>query len=36
MWLLDLVDRLVETVPCYRLQCDMTVNSVVVAYGAGT
>lgn len=36
MRLLDLVDRLVETVPCYRLQCDMTVNSVVVAYGAGT
>ena len=36
MQLLDMVDKLVETVPCYRLQCDMTVNSVVVAYGAGT
>lgn len=32
MLLLDLVDRLVETVPCYRLQCDMTDDSVTVAY----
>lgn len=32
--LLDMVDRLVETIPCYRLRCDMTDNSVVVAYRA--
>lgn len=32
--LLDLADRLVETVPCYRLKCDMTVSSVLAAYDA--
>ena len=32
MLLLDLVDKLVETVPCYRLRCDMTDDSVTVAY----
>ena len=32
--LLDMIDRLVETVPCYRLACDMTDNSVVTAYRA--
>lgn len=30
--LLDMADRLVETVPCYRLLCDMTDKSVVAAY----
>lgn len=34
MQLLDMLDRLVETIPCYRLECDMTDNSVVVAYHA--
>ena len=32
MQLLDMVDKLVETVPCYRLRCDMTDRSVVAAY----
>lgn len=32
--LLSMVDRLVETVPCYCLKCDMTYNSVSVAYNA--
>jgi len=32
MLLLDIVDRLVETVPCYRLCCDMTDDSVIAAY----
>ena len=32
--LLDMVDKLVETVPCYLLRCDMTERSVVAAYGA--
>ena len=32
MRLLDMVDKLVETVPCYRLRCDMTDDSVTVAY----
>ena len=32
MLLLDMVDKLVETVPCYRLRCDMTDDSVTVAY----
>ena len=31
MLLLDMVDKLVETVPCYRLRCDMTDTSVLVA-----
>lgn len=31
MQLLDLADRLVETVPCYRLRCDMTDASVLAA-----
>lgn len=34
MQLLDMVDKLVETVPCYRLECDMTHNSVIAAYRA--
>ena len=34
MRLLDMVDKLVETVPCYRLRCDMTDASVVTAYNA--
>ena len=34
MQLLDMVDKLVETVPCYRLRCDMTENSVLAAYEA--
>jgi len=34
MQLLTLVDRLVETVPCYRLRCDMTEASVVAAFNA--
>lgn len=34
MQLLDMVDRLVETIPCYRLQCDMTQHSVSAAYEA--
>ena len=34
MQLLDMVDKLVETIPCYRLKCDMTDNSVVAAYHA--
>ena len=32
MKLLDMVDKLVETVPCYRLRCDMTDDSVIAAY----
>ena len=36
MRLLDMVDKLVETVPCYRLRCDMTEDSVMAAYGAAT
>lgn len=32
--LLDMVDKLVETVPCYRLLCDMTEVSVEKAYTA--
>ena len=32
MQLLDMVDKLVETVPCYRLRCDMTDDSVMAAY----
>jgi hypothetical protein len=36
MLLLDMVDKLVETVPCYRLRCDMTDASVAAAYGAAT
>lgn len=34
MQLLDMVDKLVENVPCYRLRCDMTDTSVVAAYEA--
>lgn len=34
MQLLDMVDKLVETVSCYRLRCDMTDASVVTAYNA--
>lgn len=34
MQLLELVDSLVETVPCYVLKCDMTENSVLAAYAA--
>ncbi len=34
MALLSLADRLVETVPCYRLLCDMTDRSVTAAYEA--
>lgn len=34
MELLSMADRLVETVPCYRLLCDMTDRSVVAAYEA--
>lgn len=34
MQLLDMVDRLVETVPCYLLRCDMTFHSVLAAYNA--
>ena len=34
MRLLDMVDKLVETVPCYRLRCDMTDASVLAAYHA--
>jgi len=34
MLLLDMVDRLVQFVPCYRLRCDMTDNSVIAAYSA--
>ena len=34
MQLLDMVDRLVETVPCYRLGCDMTTVSVLAAFHA--
>jgi len=29
-----MVDKLVETVPCYRLRCDMTDASVLAAYHA--
>ena len=32
--LLDMVDRLVASVPCYRLCCDMTDASVLAAYAA--
>jgi len=32
--LLSMIDKLVESVPCYQLQCDMTNNSVLVAFGA--
>ena len=32
MKLLDMADKLVETVPCYRLRCDMTDDSVIAAY----
>lgn len=32
MQLLDMVDKLVETVSCYRLRCDMTDDSVIAAY----
>ena len=32
--LLDMVDKLMETVPCYRLRCDMTFHSVLAAYNA--
>ena len=32
MLLLDMVDKLVETVPCYCLRCDMTDDSVTAAY----
>jgi hypothetical protein len=32
--LLDMVDKLVEFVPCYRLRCDMTETSVLAAYEA--
>ena len=32
--LLDMVDKLVRSVPCYRLQCDMTEHSVLAAYNA--
>lgn len=32
--LLTMADRLIETVPCYRLRCDMTDASVAAAYGA--
>ena len=35
MLLLDMVDKLVETVPCYRLRCDMTDDSVIAAYTVG-
>lgn len=34
MNLLSMADRLVETVPCYCLRCDMTDHSVTVAYNA--
>lgn len=34
MYLLEMVDRLVETVPCFRLLCDMTDASVVAAFNA--
>ena len=34
MQLLTMVDKLVETVPCYRLRCDMTDASVLAAYHA--
>lgn len=34
MQLLTLADRLMETVPCYRLRCDMSDASVVAAYEA--
>lgn len=34
MELLSMADRLVETVPCYCLRCDMTDHSVTVAYNA--
>lgn len=34
MQLLDMVDKLVEFVPCYRLRCDMTETSVLAAYEA--
>ena len=34
MQLLDMIDRLVATVPCYLLRCDMTQNSVTAAYHA--
>ena len=34
MLLLDMVDRLVQTVPCYHLRCDMTERSVLAAYHA--
>ena len=34
MQLLTIVDKLVETVPCYRLRCDMTDDSVLAAYHA--
>ena len=36
MCLLDMVDRLVENVPCYRLCCGMTEASVLVAYEAAS
>lgn len=32
--LLDMVDRLVEAVPCYLLRCDMAEHSVLAAYQA--
>lgn len=32
--LLDMADKLVQTVPCYRLECDMTDASVIAAYTA--
>jgi len=34
MQLLDMVDALVKTVPCYRLRCEMTEASVLAAYNA--
>jgi hypothetical protein len=34
MLLLDMVDKSVETIPSYRLRCDMTFDSVVAAYNA--
>jgi len=34
MLLLDMVDKLVETIPCYRLRCNMKQESVITAYEA--
>ena len=34
MQLLDMVDKLVENIPCYLLRCDMTEKSVLAAYEA--